>query len=196
MTCVIICLGDSITYGYPFGPRFSWVNLLQQKTGFNLINMGINGDTNHNLLRRFKNDVISIAATHVHILGGINDAWLELDLAASQNCVREMISLSFNHGILPVIGLTTPICANPSGGACFFPYGLDKVKGWLARYREWLREYTSVHDIPLIDYQTPLCLPETDEGNPRFFHDECHLNEKGYSLMASVAENALKTLLT
>lgn len=195
MNCMMICLGDSITYGYPFGPGFSWVNQLCRKTGLRLVNKGINGDTNHDLLRRFKKDVISCAPTHVHILSGINDAWLGLDQTASQKCIREMISASISHDIIPVIGLTTPICTNPTGGECFFPFGMEKIQDWLSRYREWLRQYTSTHDIPLIDYYKPLTLPERGEGDPRFFYDECHLNELGYDIMAKVAENALGRIL-
>ena len=41
----IVCLGDSITYGFPFGPRVSWVAMLDQVLDAEIINQGINGNT-------------------------------------------------------------------------------------------------------------------------------------------------------
>jgi lysophospholipase L1-like esterase len=187
----IICLGDSITFGYPFGPAFSWVNQLCDQ-GLNLVNRGVNGDTTSNMLHRFNRDVLALAPTHVHILGGTNDAWLAFDPEESQYNICKMIELSLEHGIQPVIGLTTPICSNPVEGNSFFPFGTDNIKAWLSRFRKWLKDYATLHNIPLIDYYTPLCLPGTGEGDARYFYDEGHLNHDGNATMAVVAAVNLK----
>ena len=36
----IVCLGDSITYGFPFGQRVSWVAMLDQALDAQVINQG------------------------------------------------------------------------------------------------------------------------------------------------------------
>lgn len=191
----IVCLGDSITYGYPLGPNFSWVERVQKLSKLNLINEGVNGDTTKDMLYRFNEDVLLWSPTHVQILGGINDAWEELDMYESQLSIRSMIELSVNHDIIPIIGITTPICTNPVGQGVFLRLGIEKIKDWLARFRQWLQEYASLQSIPLINYYTPLALPNVDNGDENFFYDECHLNEKGYDMMATVAKSSLLNIL-
>lgn len=190
----IICIGDSITYGYPWGPNHSWVYLLQQK-GFNLTNKGVNGDTTLDMLRRFEQDVLNLSATHVHILGGANDAWTEFNLDESKHCIDKMVKTSLGQGIQPILGLPTPLCTNPIEGGSFFPFGTERLTSWLQEFRKWLHEYTKLHSILLIDYFNPLCVPGTTKGDERYFYDECHLNNDGNALIAAEAKNALINML-
>lgn len=195
MSATIICLGDSITFGYPWGPESSWVSHLQRRAGLNLINNGINGDTTLDMLRRFERIILHSKATHVHILGGANDAWQGLDIAAAQCNIQRIVELAGQEGIIPVLGLATPLCKNPLQGGTFIPFGMEAMESWLACYREWMRDYAGGAGIVLIDYCTPLCVPGTGWGDGQFFYDECHLNQAGYMLMAEVAEKALNKWL-
>lgn len=193
----VVCLGDSITYGYPLGPQFSWVEILRQKTGLQLVNRGVNGDTTGNMLSRFRSDVLELGATYVHLLGGANDAWLGVNLPVYQRNLKKMVELSIQHDIVPLVGLPTPVCLNPGGAAGFFPAGtqLKTLQDWLDQCRDWLREYTRAHNVLLVDYYRPLCIPGTGDGDPVYFQDECHLNEHGYGVMAATALNAVHHLL-
>ncbi len=74
----IVCLGDSITYGFPFGPEESWVALSAQALGLNMVNKGANGDTTRGMRRRFKRDVVSLNPAYVIIMGGANDAFMDI----------------------------------------------------------------------------------------------------------------------
>ncbi|AGL01849.1 GDSL-type esterase/lipase family protein [Desulfoscipio gibsoniae] len=195
MTNTIICLGDSITFGYPLGPEFSWVNHLYRRTGINLVNRGVNGDTTLDMLRRYERYVPASKVTHVHILGGANDAWMGLDMAATKRNIQEMVKLSRQQGIIPMLGLVTPLTSDPIEGGTFLPFGMEAMVSWLARYRNWLSDYAVSESIMLIDYYTPLCIPGTGQGDGQYFYDECHLNDKGYMLMAEIAERAVLKLL-
>ena len=53
----IVCIGDSITYGFPYGEEASWTRLLAEATGHLIINKGINGNTTGDMLNRFSRDV-------------------------------------------------------------------------------------------------------------------------------------------
>jgi lysophospholipase L1-like esterase len=55
----IVCLGDSLTYGYPYGPEVSWVYYVNSRSPLELINAGINGNTMEDLERRYQADVQS-----------------------------------------------------------------------------------------------------------------------------------------
>lgn len=48
----VVALGDSLTFGYGADKSQSYPAILAQKTGWNVINMGVNGDTTQNVLER------------------------------------------------------------------------------------------------------------------------------------------------
>lgn len=191
---VMVCLGDSITYGFPYGPESSWVRHLHGKIAALPLNCGVNGDTTSDMLRRLPGELSVPMVTHVHILGGTNDAWLQVDPARSRQCVESMVQMCIQRGVIPILGLTTPVCMYPAGGGSF-PFGMDEIITWLNRHRQWLVEYAAVHSIPLIDYFTPLCLAGSEKGDPRFFLDEAHLSREGNKEMYRVAEKALEGIL-
>lgn len=197
MSITVAFIGDSITYGYPYGPDYSWVNLLQELMpgNFEGINLGTNGDSLINMQRRFKRDVINLDAAYVHILGGANDAWLNNEPTLSQNAVDAMIKECRAAGIRPVIGLTTPLCPNPAVGSSFVPFGLEEMIIWLDQFRKWLISYAFNNSVPVIDYYTALCLPGLQQGDPANFHDECHLNAQGNRVMAHAAKIKLKEII-
>ena len=66
----IVCLGDSITWGFPFGPGYSWVRMLDDALEGEFINQGINGNTTSDMLRRFDQSVLKYNPSHVIIMGG------------------------------------------------------------------------------------------------------------------------------
>ena len=48
----VIALGDSLTFGYGATPETAYPTILADKTGWNIINEGINGDTSQGVLNR------------------------------------------------------------------------------------------------------------------------------------------------
>ena len=70
----IICMGDSITYGFGL-PDLSkrWSDLVSARTGHTLINRGVSGDTTGGMLARCQTQVFHQAPDAMVLLGGIND---------------------------------------------------------------------------------------------------------------------------
>ena len=81
---VIVAIGDSLTYGFPFSPRYSWVFAVGNSAGLTMINKGVCGETTEDMLRRFKRDVIELHPDHVIITGGSNDAFAGIDPGRSR----------------------------------------------------------------------------------------------------------------
>ncbi|MDD3365087.1 MAG: GDSL-type esterase/lipase family protein, partial [Syntrophomonas sp.] len=52
-TIKVVCLGDSITWGFPHGTEYSWVRMLDDALSGEVINQGINGNTTSDMLDRF-----------------------------------------------------------------------------------------------------------------------------------------------
>jgi len=75
----IVCLGDSLTYGFGVRRAKVWTKLAENKLQeeyklhIEVINEGICGDTSGGMLSRFHNSVFLQKANIVHIMGGGND---------------------------------------------------------------------------------------------------------------------------
>lgn len=50
----VIALGDSLTFGYGASQNLSYPKILAQKTGWEVINAGVDGDTTANVLSRLE----------------------------------------------------------------------------------------------------------------------------------------------
>ncbi|MGE5398257.1 MAG: SGNH/GDSL hydrolase family protein [Chitinophagales bacterium] len=165
----IVCLGDSITYGYPYGPQISWTHRLAEATGYNIINRGINGNTTSDMLSRFDRHVIAFHPDYVIIMGGINDIiWRESHDRIVWN-IEQMIKKAQNAGISVVIGMVTPI--DDSEG-----------EARLTRLREWLTEFTREQSIPVIDFYSVFINREGQLINELLL-DGGHPTTEGYHRM-------------
>ena len=69
----IVCLGDSLTYGFGVSRSNSWTNIVNKETRLEIVNKGINGDTTSGMLARFNEDVVKNSPDIVFIMGGTND---------------------------------------------------------------------------------------------------------------------------
>ena len=50
----LICIGDSLTFGYGVRPSQRWTRLCAQETGWEIVNKGISGDTTGGMLVRLR----------------------------------------------------------------------------------------------------------------------------------------------
>ena len=50
----LICIGDSLTFGYGVRPSQRWTRLCAQETGWEIVNEGISGDTTGGMLVRLR----------------------------------------------------------------------------------------------------------------------------------------------
>ncbi len=135
----IVCLGDSITWGYPLGHKNSWVYMLQQSINAEIVNAGISGDTTSQMLRRFNRDVLSEKPDYVVIMGGAND----IVCAESHDRIKwnfkQMLDLAFENNIKVIIGLPTPLVET------YYEIGLSKI-------RDWLIETCAEFKLPYINF--------------------------------------------
>ncbi|WP_371380601.1 GDSL-type esterase/lipase family protein [Sporomusa aerivorans] len=164
----IVTIGDSITYGFPYTPAQSWVHITGRELGIPFINQGINGDTTTGMLRRFKQDVINLAPSHVIIMGGTNDAFARVDETIVINNIRQMTEQAINNRVVPLIGLPIP---------CI--YREDEYI--LGVYREDMREYAMDNSITVIDFHAGFI-----KSSQMLYDDAVHPNTEGYKIMANI----------
>lgn len=166
----IVCLGDSITYGFPFGPRLSWTNYLVENTDHEVFNEGINGNTTSDMLRRFNRCVVAHRPTHVVIMGGANDViWRESYDRIVWN-LNEMVELAIKNGIKPILGLPTPIDE-------------PEMERRLARVRDWMVSYSQKYYLKIIDFFSAF-FDESGSIIEDYLLDGAHPTVEGYRAMA------------
>ena len=73
----LICIGDSLTFGYGVRPSQRWTRLCAQETGWEIVNEGISGDTTGGMLVRLRALLAErdICVQHplALLMGGAND---------------------------------------------------------------------------------------------------------------------------
>lgn len=177
---VFYALGDSITYGFPYGPRFSWVALVAGKLGLNITNGGINGDTTDGMLRRLPR-ALADRPTYLIFLGGANDAYWGIPAVEAAGNARKIIDACAGVGTGVIVGMPTPV-AEP------------RVEERLAEYRSEYLRLAKEYGLPVIHFEKAF-LDENGRFKDELTTDGCHPNIEGYEAMAEVAEQALSALL-
>jgi acyl-CoA thioesterase-1 len=168
----ITCLGDSLTWGFPFGPEYSWVHLSSKVLGLTMINRGVNGDTVEDLLSRFDRDVLKEKPSHLFIMAGTNDAAINLTLKQYQDKMLIMLAKTIITDIIPIIGLPIPS----------YDRWLERM---MEKYRVWLREFAVLNKMDIIDF-SPAMLTLRGEVNPDCYLDEVHPSKQGYVGMSKI----------
>lgn len=158
----IVCLGDSITWGFPWGPDYSWVKLSAETTGLTLINRGVNGDTTEDLILRFDRDVAALKPSHLICMVGTNDAAINMPLKKYAANIHALVEKSRSQGITPALGL--PIKAQDLS-----------IEKRLSDYRSWAIDYVEAQDIPILNFSSVELL------------DDVHPSKEGYRQMAQTA---------
>lgn len=166
----VVCLGDSITYGFPFGPRASWVNMLDQVLDAQVINQGINGNTTTDMLRRFERSVLRYNPTHVIIMGGINDVICAESYDRITWNLREMIEKAGAAGIEVILGLPTAVDE---------PYWEKLIK----RIRQWMLNYALEHSIKVINFAAAFYDEKGKVRSDLLLADGGHPDISGYQAM-------------
>jgi len=108
----VVCIGNSIVKGFPHRQSQSFPSRLRERTGWQVINKGVNGDSTAMVLHRFPTDVLAHQPDKVLILTGANDFIHQTasPTVAMKN-IELMIDMSLENGIETV--LLTPLQCDP-----------------------------------------------------------------------------------
>lgn len=185
----IVCLGDSLTYGFGVRRGEDWVSLTAAATGHRLINRGINGDTTGGMLARFRGDVLDEGPGAAVIMGGTNDILTAGTDSGARSNMAAMIQQAASAGVTPIIGI--PIPADPPyvredwGGLADF----SAVNRDLRAYGEWLRKFCGVFGASVVDFTA--LFAAGGEARHDLYLDGLHPNIAGHTAMANLLKKRL-----
>lgn len=185
----IVCIGDSVTYGYMVEGSLTWIGRLRREEEINLLNVGLNGDTTEGMFMRFNEHVIDLNPKACLIMGGGNDIIGGVPLEIVTNNIAMMCQRALEKGIVPMIGIVpTPEHKKvPEQWKGFIDY--DQVKENLAIFKEWLITFSKANNLPYIDFDTNM-KEKLRAGYSRYFMDGAHPNPAGHRMMAAIAKEA------
>lgn len=69
----VACFGDSLIFGFPYGPKESWIAEVEAETGVTMLNYGVCGDCCDDIVYRLKNMYLPEQVEAVLFWGGAND---------------------------------------------------------------------------------------------------------------------------
>lgn len=177
----ILCIGDSITAGWPYGEDCAYSGYL--KNDHTTVNRGVPGETSRQIMLRLERELVSSGADFVLIMAGTNDAMLPGARAEDTlECMKRMIRTVRQDNAEPVI-LT---CLIPDEQAV--PEWFDDivpVRNFLNEYNRQLMEYCGYEHISVI------CTHTVSPG----YIDGVHPDKAGYRILGEYISSALRDLM-
>lgn len=177
----VVCLGDSLTYGYGVPRRDCWVRLAADRTGHQTVNRGINGDTTGGMLARLERDVFHEKPDFLFLMGGANDIILTgSDLQARAN-MGAMVHQASGRRLRVAVGLPTPIYPELIPPAWRALTDFEVLLPVFTAYSNWLMHFCRIFSVKTVNFSTPAFAPPQGKA---LSLDGLHPNAAGHRLMA------------
>lgn len=179
----VVFMGNSITIG--------WLHKVPEFfEGKPYVNRGISGQTTPQMLLRFRQDVLDLSPKVVVILAGTNDIAGNtgpMTLQQILDNLKSMAELALANGVEPVLSSVLP--------AYDYPWrpGLEpNIK--IPKLNAMIENYAALSGIVYLDYFGEMA--DSRNGlDSTLATDEVHPTEKGYRMMAPLAEAAIARAL-
>jgi lysophospholipase L1-like esterase len=148
----IVCIGDSLTYGFGVRRTKTWTYMSEKKLGMEIINEGINGDTTGGMLGRFYSSVFSQRPDCVFIMGGTNDFIAGADMGTVKANIMSMVHQSMGKMVEPIIGIPPNVDLKNIREDWAEFTDFDKIAKNLEEYKEWLIKFSRLFNLKIIDF--------------------------------------------
>jgi lysophospholipase L1-like esterase len=185
----VVFLGDSITDSWKIAEFFP---------GKPYVNRGISGQTTSQMLLRFRPDVIDLKPKVVVILAGTNDIAGNtgpITVEAIAGHIRSMVELAHANRINVVLASVLPVSdynKNRDGNPVI--QTVRRPPATILQLNDWMKKYAAEKGMVYLDYFSAT-VDEKGFLRAEIANDGLHPNAKGYEIMKSLAEAAIKTAL-
>ena len=189
----IICFGDSLTFGYQVAREEKWHVIAEKKTGIQMVNRGVSGDTTEGMLGRIQLQVLSAKPDGMILMGGYNDIFFNHSWEPAAKNMSTMVDQCRANAIQVFVAIPPPIhlpVAFKEGGEMI---DFEKSSVMVEAYCQWLRDFTISFQIPTLDFRASI-----DWTDKELYLDGIHQSPAGHQLMAerviSFLENQLNPI--
>ncbi len=188
----IYCLGDSLTTGYGVSAPDCWVHRVAAKTGFEMINAGLNGDVTLGMAARFYRDTESARPDLMFLLGGGNDILNERTDKNARKGITAILDAASQRSIPVMLGLPFPFVPDMAERLWSPDKDYDQINAIQEDYVRWLRDEADkrgLYTANLWDMFSDMELQQRRELSL----DGIHLNAAGHRIVADFIAERLNT---
>lgn len=187
----ILCVGDSITYGYGVILKESWFYLIKNKyKECKFINSGINGDTTVGMMNRLTSEINLHNPNIIIILGGSNDFLCNRKISDTLDNIKIIIKESLEKGIIPIILSPPKMSENMAieKWDCYCNY--KDINYLIDDYEKKLKSICKENSIEFVNLTEKF-----NNCNEELYTDGVHLSYKGNCIVYESLLNGLKNIL-
>lgn len=184
----ILCIGDSLTYGYDVPLAQRWTSIVAKQLGVTIANEGICGDTTSGMTYRL--DFLHLSQYNAFFLmGGSNDVLTEVPLDDITARLGAMVQTLQQEGMPLFLGI--PPLTQPES----VYYGWQKSSD-VACHNDMLREIGAF--VRLVCKEKgcyPIDCNEALQDDSDLYADGVHPNVQGYAKLAELIGTAFQQVL-
>ena len=197
----LFCLGDSLTFGFGMSRNVRWTTLVEQETGWQVVNRGINGDTTGGMLARLGPVVLAeIGHDRTHrlesrilLMGGSNDVFFSGTDAQARSNMAAMCQRLMGEGLEPFVGISLPVDWTRAPRPWAQVVDFEQSARLMKDYCSWLKQFCRVFGLSVVDFAQDFTTPDGAIRHELFW-DGLHPNAQGHRLMADRLKQAILPL--
>ena len=182
----IVCIGDSLTYGFGTSGNWAWPYIASQKLGISMINCGENGEMTSEMVCRFYEDVVMVQPQMCVIMGGSNDLLQGVAVSEVMENIDRMVHKAMDANILPIIAIPPTIDGEMCGQMWYCACGIEETLRRFETYRRMLIEYCAKDKLMFIDFMEEYPKKMHAAGYQQLYIDGTHPTKWGYMKMAEI----------
>ena len=183
----IICIGDSLTYGYGVHRTQRWTELATERSGWKLINHGVCGDTTGGMLVRMREILRDLHSRKDErcfmLMGGSNDIFFSGSRFGAQENMGAMVHQLFAAGETPIVAIGPGIAESHADNAWANLVDFPAASECFRDYCDWLDRFCSTFGVRTIDFRDDFKDGEK-ETRADLYLDGVHPNILGHQIMA------------
>ena len=190
----LICLGDSITYGYGVKRSQRWTDLAEAESGWKLHNYGVCGDTCGGMLARLRELLQTLPGRRDErfflLMGGCNDIFYPSSSAGAKENMAAMVHQLFSLGEAPMVGICPGIAEGNYPLSWVSAVDFAGARTMIQEYGQWQERFCNAFGVRCVDFRSDF----TDRGGKLredLYLDGLHPNREGHRVMA---ERILKVI--
>ena len=183
----LICIGDSLTYGYGVRRAERWTTLAEAETGWSLPNYGVCGDTTGGMLVRLRELLPKLGGRPDErcflLFGGCNDIFYSGRSAGAQENMAAMVHQLFALGEAPIVAVGPDLAGGEYPHAWCSLADFRKAEPLVREYGLWLERFCDAFGVRMLDFRRDF-LGRGGEPRHELYLDGLHPNGEGHRVMA------------
>lgn len=184
----ILCLGDSLTYGYGVSRRDTWTSKVQDQGKYTVVNAGCSGNTTGGMLACFPRELEKHRPDILFAMGGGNNIFFAGTDAGARADMAALVHLSYPERVEPVLGIA-PAIHPPIRRDWAALVDEARTMALWEDYADWLRRFCDTFGIRYVDFHRRFPEEAARQGvemGAWFLEDGMHPNTAGHQVLAEI----------